>query len=323
MIKKTLTGLAFLLLVLIIGFMAKDLFDTKKPRNKNVYEYPINKLRHVDSSLINYSIINSYDFDNHVLKGVCIDDKDQLIVLSNKGISIFSEALMLKTFFPHINQATCVHFSKRKQILIGEKNKLFFFSSEGKLLKNIHISDEKCLITSITSDEENLFIADAGNKIIHRYDYQGKYINSIGTKNKEMGIRGFVLPSAYFDIQINREGDIWAANPGFHAFELFSKEGSLKSSWERTSMQVDGFSGCCNPSHFALLSNGSFVTSEKGIERIKIHDQTGNFQSIVAPPNDFIEGTKGIDLAVNSKDEIYLIDPVKSKINRYKKNEKE
>lgn len=76
-------------------------------------------------------------------------------------------------------------------------------------------------------------------------------------------------------------------------------------------MTREGFCGCCNPSNFAILSDGSFVTSEKGIERIKVYLPDGTFKCIVAGPDAFIEGTTGLDLAVNSRDRIFVLDPEK------------
>ena len=84
-------------------------------------------------------------------------------------------------------------------------------------------------------------------------------------------------------------------------------------------MQLEGFSGCCNPSNIAMLSDGSFVTSEKGIERVKIHTPSGEFKTVVASPDMFEEGTRGIDLAVDSKDRIYVLDPVKKLIRIFEK----
>ncbi|MBC8343367.1 MAG: hypothetical protein H8E61_05260, partial [Bacteroidetes bacterium] len=104
-----------------------------------------------------------------------------------------------------------------------------------------------------------------------------------------------------------------------HAFEAYDFTGSLISSWERTSMSIEGFSGCCNPTHMAILSNGSFVTSEKGLERVKIHLPSGDYDCLVAGPESFDEGTKGIDLAVDSKDRIILLDPYNGNVRIYEK----
>jgi hypothetical protein len=70
----------------------------------------------------------------------------------------------------------------------------------------------------------------------------------------------------------------------------------------------------------AIMDDGAFVTSEKGIERVKIHEPTGEFRCVVAKPNDFKEGTKGLDLAVDSRQRILILDPVKKMVRIYVKN---
>jgi hypothetical protein len=104
-----------------------------------------------------------------------------------------------------------------------------------------------------------------------------------------------------------------------YQLEAFDKKGNMKSSWGKQSEEIDGFCGCCNPTHIALLSDGSFVTSEKAIPRVKIYSQTGEFQCIVAGPDQFDEGTKGLDLAVDSKNRVYVLDVVRKLIRVFEK----
>ena len=77
--------------------------------------------------------------------------------------------------------------------------------------------------------------------------------------------------------------------------------------------------GLKNPTHIAVLSDGSFVSSEKAIPRVKIYSQTGVFSCIVAGSDKFDEGTKGLDLAVDSKNKIYVLDPVRKQIRIFEK----
>ena len=72
-------------------------------------------------------------------------------------------------------------------------------------------------------------------------------------------------------------------------------------------MKIEGFSGCCNPAHFAILDDNSFITSEKGMPRIKIYDQHGQFTGIVAPPAAF-NGTLAPDIAVDKQNRLIALD---------------
>jgi hypothetical protein len=194
------------------------------------------------------------------------------------------------------------------------RDHLEIYSISGELLKRWKSCGDNAIITSIAVNGNDVYIADAGNKIVYHYNTAGNLLSTIGQKDPEKGIPGFVIPSPYFDLGIGRNGELWVVNPGRHSFEQYNPEGELISSWGKASMTVEGFCGCCNPSNFAILSDGSFVTSEKGIERIKIYKPTGDFSCLVAGSGAFVEGTKGLDLAVDSKGRILVLDPEKNQI---------
>ena len=84
-------------------------------------------------------------------------------------------------------------------------------------------------------------------------------------------------------------------------------------------MGVEGFCGCCNPSNIAFMPDGAFVTSEKSIERIKIYTPQGQYKHLVATPESFDEGTRGLDLAVDSQERILVLDPVKKQVRFFVK----
>jgi hypothetical protein len=191
----------------------------------------------------------------------------------------------------------------------------------GNLLASWPVPGERTMITSIALGDTLVYVADAGNKVVRQYNLDGDLLRDIGRRNRASGEQGFIIPSPYFDVLIGREGELWAVNPGLHALQSYNSMGELTSSWKRTSMQLDGFSGCCNPSHIALLSNGSFVTSEKGIERVKVHLPSGDFRCVVAGPKQFDPGTVGLDLAVDSKDRIYVLDPGRREVRLFEQLE--
>jgi hypothetical protein len=73
-------------------------------------------------------------------------------------------------------------------------------------------------------------------------------------------------------------------------------------------MMTEGFSGCCNPAHFTFLPDGRFVTSEKGLVRIKTYKPSGEFEGVVAAPVKFKDEGRAPDIATDSKGNIYALD---------------
>jgi hypothetical protein len=173
---------------------------------------------------------------------------------------------------------------------------------------------EGALLTSIAVDEDRVAVADAGNKIVSLFDRAGKLLARIGDADEEQGIPGFLIPSPYFDLAIDRTGQLWVVNPGRYELEAYTDRGDLRSSWGSASAAIEGFCGCCNPIHIATLANGSFVTAEKGIPRVKVYDPTGTLTAVVAGPEVFGEASTGFDLAVDDAGRVLVLDPARRQV---------
>ncbi|WP_321516052.1 hypothetical protein [Marinifilum fragile] len=309
--NKLILWLSVVLLIVLIAFMAKDLFKTGEVSQENVYEYDLNSLRHVDESKISHKESKQIKIDADEIHTIAVDQDDNIYVGTDKNVLVLNSEGNQINSLKLRQAASCITVMENGNILVGMSNRIDIRKPDGSLRNSFVVKGDRTYITSIAVQDTNVFIADAGQKIIHHYSIDGIKIKEIGEENQAEGIKGFVIPSPYFDLLIGRQGELWAVNPGRHAFEAYNFEGEQISSWNRTSMSVEGFSGCCNPSNIAILSDGSFVTAEKGLERVKIHLPSGDFKSVVAAPDLFEPGTVGIDLAVDSEDRILVLDPAK------------
>ena len=77
-------------------------------------------------------------------------------------------------------------------------------------------------------------------------------------------------------------------------------------------MAPGAFCGCCNPAHFIVTPNG-FITSEKGINRIKILGKSGEFIEFVTSRNKFVPSIP-LDLASADGNILYAANPADSKL---------
>lgn len=310
--RLLLTG-ALLLFLAIIGFMINDLFFSNKSGEVNPYDYGLDRLKKVDTALSNYTEIQT--IDSHLDKITALTtDGEQVFVAGKDGIEIFDRQGVLQKLLSIKGTPDCIILDGKGNIFLGMQDHVEVLDPAGNLMARWTPVDPGTVITSIAVTEADVFVADAGRKVVYRYDRAGKLINRIGEKDPERGIPGFVIPSPYFDLCIGKHGELWVVNPGRHTVENFEPDGHLVASWGVASMAVEGFSGCCNPTHIAMLKDGSFVTSEKGIERIKIYSPTGDFLSVVAVPDKFDEGTRGLDLAVDRSDRILVLDPFRKNV---------
>lgn len=306
---KLIIVLALLLLMATVLFMVRDFFCNTQLPTFNPYEYDISEFKEVPPDKICYIETGQIPLDFQKVKGIATDFKNRIYVTGDEKVVIYDRNGEPVSEFATGNTTSCISVSNNGTVFLGMGDHIEVFDFAGNRLHKWNPPSEKTYITSIAVDDTSVFIADAGNKIVYHYNTNGEFLNEIGKKDSLKGIRGFFVPSPYFDLLTGREGEVWIVNPGYHAFESYDKKGNLKYTWSESSMQLEGFSGCCNPTHIAMLSDGSFVTSEKGIERVKIHYPNGDFKCVVASPDQFEKGTTGLDLAVDGNDRILILDP--------------
>ncbi len=206
------------------------------------------------------------------------------------------------------------------KILLGMRNHVQVLDAAGKPVAEWNDLGERGYITSIAADDKNVFVADAGDRVVLRYDYGGNVLNEMGQRDPKREFEGFVVPSPYFDAAFDASGLLWIVNPGRHGLENHRPTGELVSSWYKPGMDLNSFCGCCNPTHIAFRSDGSVVTAEKGINRVKVYAPDNTMIGVVATPDDLKAPSDENDshspvkdLAVDKRDRILiLVGPMKA-----------
>lgn len=321
--KKLINTLLIMMALAIAVIIIRDFVVNKKGKNiENPYAFDISEYTKVDPEEILYSEVKTIPLTTSAPKGITIW-KDKIILVAegillqlNKKGEQLSKTIL--SFSP-----TCVSTSPSGEIWIGLKDQVSVFDQTGKELQRWPSFGERSVITSLAVSNEFVYVADAGNRIIYKCSKEGNIISRIGEKNDEKAIPGYVIPSPYFDVALSEEGYLWAVNPGRHSLENYTNDGAMRTSWTKSSVKTEGFSGCCNPSHIAIMSDNSFVTSEKGILRIKKYDQHGNYMGVVAAPDQFDEDSLAPEVAVDEDDLIYVLDFNREQIRLFQLKENE
>lgn len=246
-----------------------------------------------------------------------------LAVSGDRTVLLFTLEGDPLTQWPTERPVSCLAFDEQGNLYLGHGESVQVRDPNGNVSAQWQDLGVDAVLTSIAVAKEQVFVADAGQKVVWRFDRQGNLLGKIDRRSASDDGQGFVIPSPYFDLALDEDGSLWVVNPGKHQFENYTLDGRLRTFWSRSSFALDGFSGCCNPSHIALLPDGSFVTSEKGLPRIKIHGLHGEFLALVAGPEKFDEAVVGIDLAVDENGRIYALDPLRKQVRRFEKKDKQ
>lgn len=233
----------------------------------------------------------------------------RLYVAGDQTLAVF-DAAGRPTAFRLDGVPTCLAVAPDGEIYVGMTGQVEVLTADGTLKACWSTFGTSAYITSLAVDAESLYAADAGNRIVWRCQRSdGKVLQRIGARDDARHIPGLVVPSPYMDLALDDKGALWVVNPGRHALEQYSATGDLVTSWQKEATGADGFCGCCNPTHIAILPDGGFVTSEKGIARVKVYGRTGEFRGFVAGAEQFSSGLAGLDLAVGDDGRVFVLDP--------------
>jgi hypothetical protein len=206
---------------------------------------------------------------------------------------------------------------------------LELLDADGKPVGRWDVPGQKPRLTSVAVARQDVFVADCAGRVVLRYSTSGELIGRIGRHDKARGIPGLLIPSPFFDVAVDPDGWLWVVNPGARRLECYSFDGNLELFWHRReSAAVEGFFGCCNPAHFAILPDRRFVTAEKGLLRVKVYSTDGQFECVVAGPEDLDlpspgqqdlldHELKAVDVAVDSRGRILILDLAGKKVRIY------
>ena len=249
------------------------------------------------------------------LRGIAIDGADRIYVLGSNRLCILdadgSEVRTLQV--PADARALAVaddgsvYVARTARILKLDRDGKQLTAWGGKGSRPGELGD----VTSIGVAGSNVLVADYRNLCIQRFDTAGRFLNLIGKRDDAKDFVGMLAPSGYMDFVVDQDGKVIVGNSGRLRVETYSMEGELLGAWGKAGYAAEHFAPCCNPTNIALTRDGNVVTAEKGIPRVKVYDRTGKLLAYIPQKGNFSKEARGMDLAVDSKNRIYVAEPVR------------
>lgn len=298
-----LIALAATITILVVVDLRQNRTDR---RPGNPYELNLDSFTSTDSAWVRYTEVLDLTLNESEKRGIAYGMGQIWLVGDNYLQAITVEGKpVLKVELPE--SPSCIT-TYQSDVYIGFTNHIRVFDREGTQKAEWARLGDSTLLTSLAVKDNLLFAADAGKRRVLRYTTDGTLLGEFDGKRDPAAFHGFIIPSPTFDLAIAPDGELWIVNPGEHALENYTTDGRLRGYWDKPAAGLEGFNGCCGPAQIAILPDGSFVTSEKRIVRIKVHRASGELEAIVAPVELFKNGTRAPDLAVGERGEIYALD---------------
>ncbi len=300
-----------------------DPSGSKGNRLGNSFEYDLSEDRKIAAELYGFHQINALKDERFKWAGGLAIDHNNLIYIAGKeSILILDRELKISRSLKVESGIQALTTAEDGSIFTADQNRIRIYGRDGALIRQWPIEGDNTYLTSITVGENDVFVADKGQRVVWRYQKSGEFVNEIGRRDDARNIPGFSIPSPYFEVAIAGDGLLRVTNPGSHWIVAYTFDGDREFAWGESGRSIEGFCGCCNPSHFAIFPDGRFVTSEKGITRIKVYNAEGKFESVVAGPAEFMDHDglvselKGeadrvaLEVGVTNDGEVVVLDPL-------------
>jgi len=319
-----LVGVA--VLVAVLAVIRHDVSGDKGSGLGRQFAYDIREPARVDPALIMYEeSADAIETGFAASHGIAVDSKGSMYVAGDQAVRIFSDRGAALGKIELAEAPRCLAVVPGGAIYVGLKDHVEVYDAQGQRQARWESLGPDAILTSIAVSGDNVFVADAGNRVVVRCDTAGKIINPIGKKDSVRDVPGFVIPSPHFDIAVTGDGLLRAVNPGRRRIEAYTFDGDLEFWWGSSSVAIEGFCGCCNPVNIAILPDGGYVTCEKGLVRVKVYDSEGEFVGVVAAPSQLVrEGeckvcelpeqcqAGGFDVAVDPAGRVIILDTIKN-----------
>jgi len=291
--KKIAAFLSVLVILVFIGYMV---FDTSKSEGPDKTVSQFENVIYPDG---NWEISEEFKVKEGTLKAVTVAKAGNIYLGGESFVSCYDSKLNQEWTLESPAPVTGLAFFG-DTIYASTTDMILLISNAGKLLNEFGPFENNSIITSVSVNKTQIAFADAGNKTIFLLDKGGEVKRMIGRND------------AYFDVALDSAGLIYVANTGHRRLEIRNNEGITQMYFGEPGTAPDAFCGCCNPAHFVKIKNG-FVTAEKGINRIKILGDSGEFIEFVSSKNDFLPSVP-LDLASVDGNTIYAANSYDSKL---------
>jgi sugar lactone lactonase YvrE len=283
-----------LIVALAVGAYAVARIDTWGERNAAVpqrFQLELDEQVNIPPALIGYAERGHFDTTMQEPHALAVAADGSIFVAGDRAVLRFHPDGQLLGTITMEQAPTCLAVQDGPQgtperVYVGSGRHVSVFRATGEPINQWPDLGDKSVITAIAVAPQHVFVADAGQRIVLSFDPEGREIGRMGAADPDRKMPGFIIPSAHFDLVAGPDEVLWVVNPGMRRIESYSFSGELQGMWGRAGAGLGDFFGCCNPAHLAIMPDGRFITSEKGVPRVKVYSDAGEFQRAVAGPSE-------------------------------------
>lgn len=331
--RRTFVGTALVGAGAAAGALIRKTQNTSAPGKargaaaQGEFAYDVSEFERTDPRHLLYQPADSFDTGFERVKRLTTASGELVLVAGDRSVKLLTRSGALQSEIKLERPPHCLHVAGADELLVGLGNYFEVYDFSGKQKLRSPRLGQETFLTAIGVHDRTVYLADAGSRQVLICDRRtGEITGHFGKKNEPPGAPGFVVPSPYFDLAVGRER-LHVVNPGRLRVESYTFDGRFESSWGEPGMAINRFCGCCNPVYFAILPDGGFITSEKGLARVNIYSPTGEFKGAVADPETLVDDKElakracadcrlggGFDVARDESGRVFALDPFRKTV---------
>ncbi len=297
------------------------------PKPSGDFAYDVSEFEKVDPKLVTHQAAGSFPTGLERVKRLAAGPGGLVLVAGDRVVRLLKLDGTVQGEISLERPPHCLHLAGPDELLVGFGNHFGVYDLSGRLKRQSPRLGDNTFITAMAARDRTVYLADAGRREVLLADAgSGEITGRFGRKNEPPGAPGFVVPSPYFDLALGRER-LHVTNPGRLRVETYALDGRFESSWGEPGLAIERFCGCCNPVWFRLMSNDRFLTSEKGLARVKIYDAKGKLEGVVAGPEALVDDKDlakracsdcrlggAFDVATDEHGRVLVLDPFRNAV---------
>lgn len=333
-------SIAAVTVALAVGLYAASRHDFRGERGSGLppaFRYDRGDAGKIDPSRLLYRQTGAVPLSFQQARGVAVGPGDHIHVVGDRSLVVFTPAGAPVRQMALADEPQAVAVSVEEQTFPGRvyvalKTRLEVFDADGRKVASGDQPGPKAVLTSVAVGEQDVVAADAGQRVVHRFDPSGRLLGRIAGRDPRQQDTGLIIPSPHCDVAFGADGLVRVVNPGKHRIEAYTLDGHRETMWGRAGLDLEGFCGCCNPVAFTLLPDGRVVTAEKSIARVKVYSPEGKLLGAVVGPDVLTPRSSGgeeaaegqppvLDVAADSRGRVLVLDPWTNQVRIFEAKE--
>jgi hypothetical protein len=253
------------------------------------------------------------------LCGLALGPRDAVHALGDEEVRVFEAAGRLARSWGAPEKATCLGVAADGRVAVGSPGRIDLYAATGAHDGGFAAGtpEKPADVTAVRLFRDAVLVADAAARVIRRYDLRGVEQGLIGARNKT---GGFMLPNRSLDFDVDAAGVVHATDSGRHQVTSWTFDGTMVASFGRFGMaKPEDFVGCCNPVNVAVAPDGSLVTAEKMVARVKVFGRDRTLLAVIGP-GPFDPMCRHIPVVVDSSGRIVTADPERRTIEVFERS---